>query len=136
MFKTLFMKHKLPKFPDTVRPRFRELSEQLPGDQVRELKPEVERCVGEFEDLARQYETIDLMLVQKLAESSLFLIENYESFSPKVRAAAVGALRYFADSEDGLSELGFASGLHDDVRVMNYVLELSGNIDRVIEFSY
>jgi hypothetical protein len=35
----------------------------------------------------------------------------------------VGAIRYFACIDDALSESTYASGLVDDVRVLNHVIE-------------
>jgi hypothetical protein len=97
------------------------------------LRPMVEETLRELH-VKRQNgnEFIDMRIAQGLANKSLQLIDRFESLSEKHRILVIGAIRYFADSQDAVSEDGFATGLDDDVKIMNYVLEEIGDSDGFI----
>jgi len=119
-------KHPLPKFPADVAPTFERLCEALPVERVKELEPEVDLCMKNFEDAAADYPHMNLTLARQIADRCRTLLSKYPELSESERAMVIGAVRYFAISEDALSETTFASGFHDDARVINYVLEELG----------
>jgi len=122
-------KHSLPKFPSDVAPTFKALCEDLPVERVKELEPEVDRCLERFQELAEKYPHMNLTLANKIGERSKMLLAKYEDLSKEHRRLVIGAVRYFAVAEDSLSETTFAAGFHDDARVINYVLEELGMSD-------
>lgn len=119
-------KHPLPKFPPTIASTFKMLCEDLDEAGVSKLK----KAVQDSRDLALQRETNDPKFNKegafKLADCSDMLLDKYKSFSRRKRALITGAVRYFAVANDPISDEDYASGLWDDMRVMNYVLEQLG----------
>lgn len=128
-----FKKHKLPKFPETLRPTFRRLCEPITSAALPDLKHDLERCIEQTEQLAANNPLLNRELLQKIGDRSRFLLGEYERFSTEQQALIIGAIRYFVIHEDTLPDERFATGLDDDARVINYVLEQLGIPDRFIE---
>jgi hypothetical protein len=122
-------KYPLPKFPDNVAGEFRSLCEVLPEERVVEFIPEVQECIDHFIDLAQRYPMIDVPRVREIGRVSVELLTSYPNCSPKQKRLIIGAVRYFASTDDAVSETAFASGLDDDVRVLNHVCEILGRED-------
>ncbi len=119
-------RHPLPKFPEQVIPTFRDLCEELTLEEVKQLEPEVDRCIENFEMLSKSYPQLNLGMAYQIAERARYLLKHYADFDSDERKLVMGAVRYFAVAEDPQSEKAFASGFHDDAKVMNHVLELLG----------
>ncbi len=119
-------KHKLPTFPAEVAPTFQNLCEAVDAGLIPQLQEELGKFVREFEEGAENNQRIDLRLVKQLEQCSRALLERYIDLTEEQRALAIGAIRYFVITDDALPDEGFASGLDDDVAVMNYVLEQLG----------
>ena len=126
-------KHKLPKFPPTVAATFRSLCEDIPAEEAMKLRDEVLICVDEAREREKSDPRTDLNSTIELANCCKALLDRYENFSSKQRALVIGAVRYFAGGNDPLSDEDFASGLWDDKRVMNYVLEQLGVEDMFLK---
>jgi len=122
-------KHPLPRFPADVVSTFEQLCEALPVERVKELEPEVDLCMKNFEEAASDHPHMNLTLARQIADRCRMLLSKYSEFSESERALVIGAVRYFAIAEDALSETTFASGFHDDARVLNYVLEELGMVE-------
>ena len=75
---------------------------------------------------------IDLELAQKLADTAEYLLSRYNDFPIGKQALIAGAIRYYTEEHDALPVEIFATGLDDDVRIMNHVLEQLGITDRFI----
>lgn len=128
--------HRLPKFPPTLIPAFARLSEALSVEAVSEFPTYIDQRLAELEDAAGHNYRINIKLAAQIAERCNFLVSVYEAQQERGRALIVGAVRYFAIGEDAVSENGFASGLDDDAKVVNHVLEEIGIHDRFIDLSY
>ena len=76
---------------------------------------------------------VDADLLKGLAARCSFLLDQYEAVSPSKRPLIVGAVRYFAVADDPFDDETFSSGLFDDVRVVNYVLEELGFQDQCLD---
>ena len=119
-------KHKLPRFPHTVIPTFRNLCEVLPDEDVEKLLPQLDTHLLELEETAKSNPNVNIVLGRELSERSRYLLTHYPEFGKKEKSLILGAIRYFAHAQDPVSETTFASGFDDDVQVMNYVLERLG----------
>ena len=126
-------KHKLPKFPDGVIPLFKQLCAVLDATAVAELRKAVQDALAEHRKQVGKERTFDLRGSEELAERCYFLLDHYQDFPPEKQALITGAVRYFSIAEDPFDERIFSSGFHDDMKVMNYVLEEVGVEDRYLE---
>ncbi len=127
-------KHKLPRFPETLIPTFRRLCEPLPVDLLPNVKSDFDECVRKLEDIAETNPRVNRQRLEQIARTAQVLLERYEEYSTEQRALVIGALRYFAVVDDTLPDDTFLSGLDDDAKVFNYVLETLGIEDAYILF--
>lgn len=127
-------KYPLPKFPDTVAPRFRELCEDVCEDEVKKFLPEVKKVLHKFLQLSGEHPRLDMDAAEMLCRVTQDVLKDYTQLPTEGRSLVIGAVRYFVQDTDGLSEIEFASGFHDDVRVMNHVLEEIGRDDLYIHY--
>jgi len=128
--------YKLPKFPPDVIPTFRSLCESLEHETLLELKPNIDSALGQIHELAEKNNAVNAPLAEAVADRCHLLIDIYNDYSAEEQALIVGAVRYFAIVDDGYSAASFATGLHDDAKVINYVLEEIGVVDRYIVLEY
>jgi len=125
--------HKLPKFPPNVIPTFKQLCREISPEEIPQLRTEVDTCLEELRTEAQQNELVNLQLAEEIAERCRFLLERYEQFGASQRKLIIGAVCYFAVEKDPFSDSSFASGMDDDAKVMNYVLQQIGVEDRYID---
>ena len=59
-------------------------------------------------------------------------MEHYNSFSGDQQAFIVGGVRYFTLDEDLVSDVAFFTGLDDEAKILNHVLDQIGINDRFI----
>ncbi len=119
-------KHKLPKFPPEIIPSFKAVCEALPAEDVVQYKQEVDDVLAKFRAQALESPTINVELAEEIVARAHLLLDHYVDFDEHKRALVVGAIRYFAVIDDPLPADVFASGMNDDARVMNHVLEEVG----------
>lgn len=119
-------KHKLPRFPATLIPTFRRLCEPLPVSALQQVRTDFDQCLATLESMAESNPRISRPLLNEISERARMLLARYEEFSGEQRALIIGALRYFAIVADTLPDDKFSSGLDDDAKVFNYVLETLG----------
>lgn len=119
-------RHKLPKFPPMVGQTFRLLCETLDDQQVKELRNAVDQHFLDAIENSKTIETYDIDSARILVDCCYFLLDSYREFDEKQQSLIVGAVRYFAIADDPFDDETFATGFHDDMRVMNYVLEELG----------
>ena len=131
MFKT--KKHPLPNFPEGVKEQFYSLCEALSQDDLEVLRAELNRYFAE--SLKRKLVKYDKEAQKALYDRALMLMDCYHEKTPKQQKIIVGAIRYFAIAEDIVSEEYFSTGLNDDIKVMNHVLEELGFSDYAIPLS-
>lgn len=119
-------RYQLPKVPPTVAETFHRLCEPLPEEQLEEVREQLARGVDYLYELSRENPGLTPKTIEALKACSLLLLERYPDLSPERRALVIGAIRYFIATDDPVSDAVFASGLRDDVQVMNYVLQQVG----------
>ena len=126
-------KHRLPKFPSSVAPSFRSACAALSPEEAEKLRGFVDENLANIKLNKEKNPSLDVKLAEQLTERCYYLLDRYAEFTPKQRAAVVGAIRYFAVGADAVSDTTFATGLDDDAKVMNHVLEIVGSEDRCLE---
>lgn len=105
---------------------FRLLCETLDDQQVKELRNAVDQHFLDAIENSKTIETYDIDSARILVDCCYFLLDSYREFDEKQQSLIVGAVRYFAIADDPFDDETFATGFHDDMRVMNYVLEELG----------
>ena len=126
-------KHKLPKFPKTVAPTFRALCEDLPADAVPALVTQLGEAFRDIQSKAQNNPLVDVSLAASITNKLNSLLDGYATFTAKQRSLVIGAARYFVHDADPMSDEDFATGYHDDARVLNYVLDQLGFEDGFLE---
>ncbi len=125
--------HKLPVFPSTIKKVFKSFCIDIDKGKLEILRKKV---LEEIENAKKRNDAgmlLDIHLAEEIVKRCLYLIDHFDDFSSSERRLAVGAICYFAVSDDPLSEEIFASGYDDDAKVMNYVLEELKIDDQFIE---
>lgn len=125
--------HNLPKFPPQVIPMFKSLCIEIPVDQLMQLKAEFDETWAKKLKEGQGHIGFDPAVADKLYGACRLLLNSYEDLPPKHRKLAIGAIRYCVATEDAYSDELFAAGQHDDIRVVNYVLEEIGLLDSFID---
>jgi uncharacterized membrane protein YkvA (DUF1232 family) len=125
-------KHKLPAFPESAAATFRGLCEPLPVDALDEIRADFENCVKSMLAEAGPESRISPKMIEQISDCCRYLFEVYPNHSREQQALIIGAVRYFIVIDDALPDTLYASGLDDDARVINFVLEELGIEDRYI----
>lgn len=126
-------KFPLPKFPITIRQAFEGWCEELSVERIEMLQRELIAAVEAMRTRDdAQAGRLNIAFVEALRDRSELLLSRYAEFTPAQRKLAIGAIRYFVSPDDPVCDTTFASGLDDDVRVMNHVLEELGLVEFVI----
>ncbi|MCB0335706.1 MAG: hypothetical protein KDD62_05350 [Bdellovibrionales bacterium] len=128
--------HPLPKFPDTIIPTFQSLCEVISDEEVEELKTILHSCLRLALEKSASNPNFDLPGAEALVNCSLFLLDGYANYSEEAKRMVTGAVRYFAIGDDPFDDEIFATGLYDDKRVMNHVLEELEIHDRYLNLEY
>ena len=126
-------KHNLPKFPEEIIPLFDRLATELKGEQLIAFKNEVGQIVEEELKNSIEMSAENKRILFELINLTNFLLEQYEERTPHERKLIIGAIKYFVGQDDPIPDQIFQTGLLDDAKVMNYVLEELGIEDRYIE---
>lgn len=133
MIFTRKVKYKLPKFPVTVIPAFRQLCREIPAEQVDEVRAEVERCIGSLRERAPERPNLNLPLAEEIAARCFVLLDRFAESDGEARKLIMGAVSYFVVDGDGAEDDSFATGFDDDAKVINYVLQQVGIEDQFID---
>ena len=121
--------HKLPAFPPNAASIFKRLCAKIPVEKLPELEQELRQNVAELIEASKGNRKLDISLVDVLFDRSLYLLRVYPDVTPLQQSYIIGAIRYFVMEDDVFSELEFATGLNDDIQIMNHVLEEVGSTD-------
>lgn len=127
------VKYKLPKFPVSVIPAFRQLCREIAVEQVDEVRSEVERCLGLLRERAPERPNLNLPLAEEIAARCFMLLDRFGDCDLEKRKLIMGAVSYFVVDGDGAEDDSFATGFDDDARVINYVLQQVGIEDQFID---
>lgn len=128
-------KHRLPKFPEDVIPTFKGCCGSASPDQRESLRQAVKATLQDMSAKAKTNKLLDLRLAQQIAERCLLLLDIHDQRTSQEQALIIGAVTYFAAVDDPFSDEAFASGFHDDARIVNYVLEELGIKDKFIDLT-
>lgn len=126
-------KHPLPSFPEGIKLKFYDLCELLDEEDLKILRLELGKHVADL--LTREKVKYDKESVKSIYDRALMLLDCYKSRNSKDKKSIIGAIRYFAVAEDLVSDEIFSTGLNDDIKIMNYVLEELGFGEYAIELS-
>jgi hypothetical protein len=125
-------KHPLPNFPSQVIPTFYSLCEELPEASIAELSTLVNEALSELREREKHVRFVDLDMAEAVTGGCLFLLGIYKERTGYERSLIIGAVRYYAISDDPFPDTMFATGLDDDAKVVNFVLEQLGIHDHYI----
>lgn len=126
-------KHPLPKVPGSVIPTFKRLCRTLSESELKDLRSGLDLALSELNRPGEAASQINLKLAGEIASRCYFLLDYYSKYGAQQQALIVGAVAYFAIAEDAMCDRRFLSGLEDDARVVNYVLEQLGIKGKFIE---
>lgn len=124
--------HRLPKFPPQIIPLFRSLCTDISVEQLPQLQQEFSDLKTKILDENKGNRLFDKRLAEKIFEACEILLDSYAHATTSQRRLIVGALKYCIISEDPFPDTVFASGLRDDAKIVNHVLEQIGQVDKVI----
>ena len=122
----------LPKFPDTIRPTFRALCAIISEEELAQLRDMVHKTEASIISKSATNGNIDKDIVDDIARACLYLLDRYSEVNPQHQKLITGAVRYFIAEDDPFDDTIFASGLDDDIRIVNHVYEELGFDDRYI----
>jgi uncharacterized membrane protein YkvA (DUF1232 family) len=125
-------KHNLPKFPDTAASLFLSLCQPLTPSQAEDLRMELTEAYREMLNLAESSPNMNTQRLNDIYKVGSYLLSHYESFPQRKQSLIVGGIRYFIAEDDALNDLVFYTGLDDDAKILNYVLEELGIEDMYI----
>lgn len=115
--------HPLPEFPKGVTSTFKKLCTVVPAEFIPQMEQEIMEMTKEFLNSDNPSYIKERKTIEALKDRSLKLLKRYPELPPSIQQKVIGAIRYFLNTNDALPISDFASGLSDDVRVMNHVLE-------------
>ncbi len=127
--------HKLPKFPAEVAKTFWMLCELLDAEQIELLRKAIDVAEQDFLAEAEKGKKVDIQGVEAIVANCRWLLDNYEHQTDDNKKLIVGAVRYFAAADDPFSDDVFSTGLFDDMKVLNFVLEELGVEGRFLVYS-
>lgn len=126
-------KHDLPKFPEHVIPTFQQLCQALAPSDIGDVRAAVEQHVLDLQSAKAEVLHVNLKLGREIGEVLTGLLDQYESFDEKQRALVIGAAAYFVHQDDPQGDTTFGTGLNDDAKVVNYVLNQLGIEDKFLK---
>ena len=121
------------QFPEPMPDYFDKiLSENRNND-----KNHLSKLVNDYVNFAKQSlsknEFIDIESAEKLAETSHFLISQFDNFTEEQKSLAVASIYYFVETDDNEHDFDSMFGFEDDIEVMNRILEKLELTEKKIE---
>ena len=101
-------------------------------DETAGLRRRVVAQLGRIEGLLDERPAIDADASRQLAAALLSALDDVPTLSEGKRALLRGALEYYVDESDSISDLDDPTGFDDDIRVANAVFREIGRDDLVI----
>ncbi len=93
---------------------------------------ELTEAYREMLNLAESSPNMNTQRLNDIYKVGSYLLSHYESFPQRKQSLIVGGIRYFIAEDDALNDLVFYTGLDDDAKILNYVLEELGIEDMYI----
>lgn len=109
-----------------VQSIFEGLAEDVSDAELLGLVAMLDSYLGNIRAALGSNEFINVELGQKIWQRCHDLVSHYADLDSEGRAAVVGAVRYFVESEDAEDDLDSVIGLDDDAEVVNYVIQQTG----------
>lgn len=125
-------KYPLPKFPETIELVFRKLCTKIGDSNFSDFKAEAHSKIEHYQELVQKGK-INRKLAEQAINVTRNLLDSYSTMNDEHKALAIGGIRYFLTETDAVPVDEFASGLDDDVAVLNHVLEELGLEDLYIK---
>ena len=119
-----------PPFPQTsftpglapeIERVFRPLCTPLDAPEAAGLQAAIDEHLHAVRQARQRNEFLDLAAAEAIAAGLQVLLAAYPGCPPPQRALIVGAVRYFARSDDAEGDLISVLGFDDDKTVFNYV---------------
>jgi uncharacterized membrane protein YkvA (DUF1232 family) len=111
--------------PDSLAPEiervFRPLCVPLAAPEATGLQATIAEHLHAVRQARQRNEFLDLAAAEAIAAGLQVLLEAYPGCPPAHQALIVGAVRYFAHSDDAEGDLISVLGFDDDAVVFNYV---------------
>ncbi len=114
------------------RDRFVAMCRTTDPGEVAELRRKVVDHLGMIEGLLDERPAVDADASRQLAAALLSALDDVPSLSEGRRSLLRGALEYYVDESDSISDLDDPTGFDDDIRVANAVFREIGRDDLVI----
>ena len=114
------------------RDRFVSMCRATTPEEVAGLRRKVVGQLGRIEGLVDERPTLDADASRQLAAALLSALDDVPSLSEGQRSLLRGALEYYVDESDSISDLDDPTGFDDDIRVANAVFREIGRDDLVI----
>ncbi len=114
---------------------FLELAETLSPEDTEELVPEIDEHLEQVREALSGNEFLDVELAEQIAAACRALLGVYGDLDDARQAAVIGAVQYFLHVEDADDDFDSVIGFEDDAKVVNYVIELTGEEIAPIEIS-
>lgn len=108
---------------------FRPLCAPLDAPEAAALQAAIAEHLHAVRQARQRNEFLDLAAAETIAAGLQSLLEAYPGCPPPQRALIVGAVRYFARSDDAEGDLISVLGFDDDKTVFNYVAGAIGRPD-------
>lgn len=112
---------------------FEKLCEDLPREAWEALRREVSEYALSLEHEGIRSELLAVDLALQIRDRLNLLLDLAGQLGTEERALIVGAARYFTSKDDAIPDARPCTGLDDDVRIVNHVLEKLGRIEWLIE---
>ena len=126
-------KHTLPMGEGSIGERFKTLCIQFDAQQVHAAREHVRHLLVDLAKIDHPLFHQNLRAAVWLAESSMRLIERFESMSGDHQRLAIGAIRYFLIRNDSVQDMRPELGFADDCLVMQHSLEQLGMLQEMDE---
>ena len=129
-------KYKLPQFPPNATKIFIKLCQNISFEECEKLRSDLNNHFENLSEKAQKNHYLDLKSAKKIYENCIYLLDCYTNFNDYEKTLVIGAIRYFISNEDALDDDVFASGLVDDIQILNYVMQEVKILDRFILEEY
>lgn len=114
------------------RDRFVSMCRTTSPDEVAGLRRMIVGHLGRVESLIDERPAVDADASRLLAAALLSALDDVPALSEGQRSLLRGALEYYVDESDSISDLDDPTGFDDDIRVANAVFREIGRDDLVI----
>lgn len=118
--------------PD-LEPVFRKLAVPVESNEVEPLKEEIIGYLGKVKQAQKKNEFLNGTLAGKIGETSILLLESYNTYSKEHQTLMIGAVKYFLLSGDQDKDISSPLGFDDDAEVLNFVLKSIGRDELLID---